>query len=66
MLELVPESGLEDVDRELAVVITRRYGIGRCDDRGGGRLVEDAELGIRTSRGLLDSRESLDVACASG
>ena len=57
MFELVPEPGLEDVDRELVVELARRDPVGGRGDALRHVGVEQAELGVDARSGGLDPAE---------
>ena len=54
-------AGLEDVERELAVVLAAHDRVGRGDDRARLLVGDDAECGVGGRRGCLDVRQGLDV-----
>ena len=53
-------AGLEDVDRELAVVLAGGDRVAGCRDRGGEVAVEQAQFGVRSGRRRLDPAEPVD------
>jgi hypothetical protein len=53
-------AGLEDVDRELVVVLSLRDGVARARDPLGELGVQVAELRIDASRGGLDAAQPVD------
>jgi hypothetical protein len=52
--------GLEDVDRELRVMVAGGHLVARARDRVGELGVELAEVGVRPGRGALDAPEPVD------
>ena len=53
-------AGLEDVDRELRVVVAGGHLVARARDRVGELGVELAQVGVRPGRGALDAPEPVD------
>jgi len=61
-----PGAGLEDVDRELVVVVARDDLLGRLDDRVRAVVLDEAELAVGRCGGFLDDPERPDEPSAEG